>query len=93
MVFVIMMTLILMIMAMLVLVLVLVTMMLVFVIMLMFVMMVFMIMIGRRLTRFACYQIHATFGATARLVFDNFRVHRADVLDFDVQDGGIKILR
>ncbi|KXJ44171.1 MAG: hypothetical protein AXW11_16370 [Marinobacter sp. Hex_13] len=90
-----MMTLILMIMAMLVLVLVLVlvTMMLVFVIMLMFVMMVFMIMIGRRLTRFACYQIHATFGATARLVFDNFRVHRADVLDFDVQDGGIKILR
>ena len=34
-----------------------------------------------------------TFGATARLVFDNFRGHRADVLDFDVQDGGIKILR
>ena len=59
------------------------------------IMAMFMIVAAFRslLPRFACYQIHATFGATARLVFDNFRVHRADVLDFDVQDGGIKILR
>ena len=42
----------------------------------------------RLLPRFACYQLHATFGATARLVFDNLRVHTADGREFDVQGGG-----
>lgn len=40
----------------------------------------------RRFPRFPGYQVHATFRAAARLVFDNFRMHGADILDPGVQN-------
>ncbi|PXX93697.1 hypothetical protein DIT71_02540 [Marinobacter vulgaris] len=43
-------------------------------------------MVGRRFTGFPGYQVHATFRAAARLVFDNFRMHGADILDPGVQN-------
>ncbi len=46
-----------------------------------------------RFPGFARYQVHAAFGATARLVFNDLRVHGADILDSGMQNIGVKILR
>ena len=51
-----------------------------------------MVMLGGRLPCLPGDQVHATLGATTRLVLDNFRVHGADIVDPGVQNSGVEIL-
>ena len=68
-------------------------MMLVFVLMVpVLAMIVPMVMLGGRLPCLPGDQVHATLGATTRLVLDNFRVHGADILYPGVQNRGVEIL-
>ena len=70
-----------------------VLMMLVFVLMVpVLAMIVPMVMLGGRLPCLPGDQVHATLGATTRLVLDNFRVHGADILYPGVQNRGVEIL-